>query len=56
MSTSASGGTLAAAKLGLFGAIAVLFKKAWKLVIIGVVAIGAFFKRIILRRDKTSGS
>jgi uncharacterized membrane-anchored protein len=48
------GAAAGAAKLGLFGTIAVFFKKAWKLVIIAVVAIGAFLKRLILGRDKST--
>jgi uncharacterized membrane-anchored protein len=48
------GAAAGAAKLGLFGTIAVFFKKAWKLVIIAVVAIGAFIKRIVLGRNKTT--
>jgi uncharacterized membrane-anchored protein len=43
-----AGGTVAvAAKTGLLASIALLFKKAWKLVVVGVVAIVAFFKRLI---------
>jgi uncharacterized membrane-anchored protein len=48
------GAAAGAAKLGLFGTIAVFFKKAWKLVVIAVVAIGAFIKRIVLGRNKTT--
>jgi uncharacterized membrane-anchored protein len=50
------GAAAGAAKLGLFGALAAFLKKGWKLVVIGVVAIGAFFKRLILGRDKTTDS
>jgi uncharacterized membrane-anchored protein len=45
------GAAAVAAKLGFFAWLALFFKKAWKLVIIGVVAIGAFFKRIITGRS-----
>jgi len=43
----AGGAIFAAAKLGLFGTIALWFKKALKFVIAGVVAIGVFLKRLI---------
>ncbi len=43
-----TGGAVAvAAKTGFLAAVVLFFKKAWKLVVIGVVAIGAFFKRIV---------
>jgi uncharacterized membrane-anchored protein len=43
-----TGGAVAvAAKTGLLASIVLLFKKGWKLVIIGVVAIGAFIKRLV---------
>lgn len=46
------GAAVGAAKLGLFAWLAVLLKKAWKLVIIVVVAIGAVFKKIF---DRVTG-
>jgi uncharacterized membrane-anchored protein len=46
----AGGAIFAAAKLGLFGTIALWFKKAFKLVIAGAVAIGVFLKRLISGR------
>jgi len=43
-----TGGAVAvAAKTGLLASIVLFFKKGWKLVIIGVVAIGAFIKRLV---------
>jgi uncharacterized membrane-anchored protein len=43
-----TGGAVAvAAKTGLLATIVLFFKKAWKLVIVGLVAIGAFIKRIV---------
>jgi uncharacterized membrane-anchored protein len=45
------GGTAAAAaKFGLFTPIIALFKKAWKLVIVGVVAVGAWIKKLFTGR------
>jgi uncharacterized membrane-anchored protein len=38
------GAAVGAAKLGLFASLAVFFKKAWKLVIIGVIALAGAFK------------
>ena len=43
----AGGAVFAAAKLGFFGTIALWFKKAFKLVIAGVIAVGVFLKRLI---------
>jgi len=43
----AGGAVFAAAKLGLFGTIALWFKKAFKLIIAGVLAVGVFLKRLI---------
>lgn len=45
-------GAAVAAKLGFFGWIAVFFKKAWKLIVIAVVAVGSFFKNLIFGRDR----
>ncbi len=43
------GAAVGAAKFGLFAWLAVVFKKAWKLVIVAVVAIAAVFKKVIGR-------
>lgn len=48
------GAAAGAAKLGFFSALAVFLKKGWKLVVIAVVAVGAFIRRLILGRDKTT--
>lgn len=40
------GAAVGAAKLGLFAWLAVFFKKAGKLIVIGVIAVAAFFKKI----------
>jgi uncharacterized membrane-anchored protein len=48
----AGGAVAVAAKTGLLATILLLFKKAWKLVIIGLVAIGAFVKRLIFGRSE----
>jgi uncharacterized membrane-anchored protein len=48
------GAAAAGAKLGLFAWLAVALKKAWKLIVIAVVAIVGFFKRLVLGRDKTT--
>jgi uncharacterized membrane-anchored protein len=42
------GGAAAAAKLGLFGALAAFFKKGWKLVVVALVALGAGIRRLAL--------
>ena len=50
-----TGGAVAvAAKTGLLTAILLIFKKAWKLVVIGAVAVVSFFKRLILGKGRTS--
>ncbi len=50
-----TGGAVAvAAKTGLLTAILLIFKKAWKLVVIGAVAVVSFFKRLILGKSRTS--
>jgi len=43
------GSAVGAAKLGLFTWLAVVLKKAWKLIVIGFVAVVGFFKKIINR-------
>jgi uncharacterized membrane-anchored protein len=46
------GAAVGAAKLGLFAWLAVFIKKAWKLVVLAVVGVGAFVKRVLFGRDK----
>lgn len=46
----AGGAIFAAAKLGLLGTIVLWFKKALKFIVIGVIAIGAWIKRIVTGR------
>ena len=46
----AGGAVAVAAKTGLLATIVLFFKKAWKLVIIGLVAAAAFVKRLIFGR------
>ena len=41
------GGAVAAAKLGLLGPVILFFKKAWKLVIVALVAVAAMFKKVL---------
>jgi uncharacterized membrane-anchored protein len=52
------GAAVGAAKLGLLAWVAVLFKKAWKLVIIAVAAVASFFKKmwskITSRKDENA--
>ncbi len=43
------GAAVGAAKLGLFASLAVFLKKAWKLVVIGVVAVAGAAKKFIGR-------
>lgn len=43
------GAAVGAAKLGLLTWVAVFFKKAWKLVVVAVVAVVSLFKKIIAR-------
>lgn len=43
------GAGVGAAKLGLLGWLAVFFKKAWKLIVIAIIGVAAFFKKIINR-------
>jgi uncharacterized membrane-anchored protein len=47
----AGGAVAVAAKTGLLASIVLLFKKAWKLVIVGLIAVGAFIKRLIFGRS-----
>ena len=46
------GAAAVAAKLGFFGWLAVFFKKAWKLIVLGVAAVGGFFKNLIFGKDR----
>lgn len=41
------GGAVAAAKLGLLGPVILFFKKAWKLVVVAIVAVAAMFKKVL---------
>ena len=45
------GAAVGAAKLGLFAWVAILFKKAWKLVVILFAAIASFFKKLFGRKS-----
>jgi uncharacterized membrane-anchored protein len=47
----AGGAVAVAAKTGLLATILLFFKKAWKLLIIAVVAVGAFIKRLAFGRS-----
>jgi uncharacterized membrane-anchored protein len=47
----AGGAVAVAAKTGLLATLVLFFKKAWKLVIIGLVAIGALVKKILFGRS-----
>ena len=48
----AGGAVAVAAKTGLLTAILLFLKKGWKLVVIGVAAVGAFIKRLIFGRGQ----
>jgi uncharacterized membrane-anchored protein len=54
------GAAVGAAKLGMFAWLAVVLKKAWKLVIVAVAAVAAFikktFRRLFGRGEATTGS
>jgi uncharacterized membrane-anchored protein len=47
----AGGAVAVAAKTGLLATLLLFFKKAWKLVIIGLVAVGALIKRLLFGRS-----
>ncbi|HEY1111069.1 MAG TPA: DUF2167 domain-containing protein [Opitutaceae bacterium] len=47
------GGAVAAAKLGLFAKLGVLFSKFWKAIVFGLIAIGAVFKKVF---NKVTGA
>lgn len=47
------GAAAVGAKLGLFAWLAVVFKKAWKAIVVGVVALGSFVKRLFGGAPKT---
>lgn len=52
-----TGGAAAVAiKTGLFTTLLLFFKKAWKLVVLGVAAVIAWFKRLITGGRKTQGT
>ncbi len=48
----AGGAVAIAAKTGLLASLLLIFKKAWKLVIVAVVAVGAFIKRLVFGRNQ----
>ncbi len=48
------GAAVGAAKLGLFAWVAVLFKKAWKLIVIGVVAVATGIRKLFSGRSGRS--
>lgn len=48
------GATLGAAKLGLFPAVFLFFKKGFKVIIAGVIALGAWLKRLFTGRRRDS--
>lgn len=50
------GAAVGAAKLGLFAVFAGFFKKAWKLVVVGVVALGSFIKKLFTFGARRSGN
>lgn len=50
------GAAVGAAKLGLFASLAVFLKKGWKLVVVGVVALAAMFKKVFGRLFGGRGS
>jgi uncharacterized membrane-anchored protein len=47
------GGAVGAAKLGMFAWLAVALKKAWKLIVVAVVGVVSFSKRLIFGRGRT---
>ena len=53
---AAGGATLAAAKFGLFAKLALLFKKAWKLAIVAVVAVFSFIKKLFTGRRQNDNT
>ncbi len=48
----AGGALYGASKLGLLAKIGLFFKKGFKLIIVGVIAVGAFFKRLVFGRSE----
>jgi uncharacterized membrane-anchored protein len=50
------GAAVGAAKLGLLTWVLVLFKKAWKLVVVAFVAVAGYFKKLFGRRGARSAS
>jgi uncharacterized membrane-anchored protein len=49
------GAAVGAAKLGLFAALAAFLKKGWKLLVVGVAAVGAWIKKLITGRGRRPG-
>ena len=49
------GAAAAAAKFGLFGPLILFFKKAWKLVVAGVVGAAMWVKNLVTGRNKNEG-
>ena len=52
----AGGAVAVAAKTGLLAALVLFLKKAWKLVVLGVVAVVSFFKRLLFGRSAPKAS
>ncbi len=48
------GAAVGAAKLGFFAAIAAFLKKGWKLIVLGVVAVGAWIKKLVTGDSRRS--
>jgi len=45
------GAAVGAAKMGLLGGLLVFLKKGWKLIILGLAAVGAFLRKLFLRKS-----
>jgi len=45
------GAAVGAAKMGLLGGLLVFLKKGWKLIVVGIAAIGAFLRKLFLRKS-----
>ena len=52
----AGGAAAVAVKTGLFASIVLFFKKAWKLIVVGLVAVGAWLKRLIGGGGRRNGA
>ncbi|MEW6302904.1 MAG: DUF2167 domain-containing protein [Verrucomicrobiota bacterium] len=46
------GAAAVGAKLGLFAYLALMFKKAWKLIVVAVVAVGAWIRNLVLGKSR----